>query len=135
MPPLRIFLVEDSPMLRELLGERLVEIVGVILGGEADTEDAAFARLSTDPCEIVILDIELHQGNGIQLLRRLNQRNDVNKQIRILFSNNAAGAYRRAAAAVGVDFFFDKTTELPALLSLLAQLGARKEVLGPLSGS
>ena len=125
-PPLRIFLVEDSSLLRELVIETFAEIAGVVLADQAESEDEAFDKLAAAPCEILILDIELKQGNGINLLRRLALLPNLQKQIKIVFSNNAMAAYRRVAEPLGVHFFFDKTTEFKRLRTLLEQLGTGK---------
>lgn len=124
-PPLRIFLLEDSSLLRELLSEAFAGIGGVQLCGFAETEDDAFAQLCSTPYQILILDIELKIGNGINLLRRLCARSDHLAETRIIFSNNVSAAYRRAAAPLGVDYFFDKTAEFTQLQELLEALGTK----------
>lgn len=121
--PLRIFLVEDSSLVRELVTETFAEIDGVVLGGFADSEDGAFHQLVAAPCHILILDIELKQGNGINLLRRLSALPDSPAKIKIVFSNNVSAAYRRVAEPLGVEYFFDKTTEFNQLRALLESLG------------
>ncbi|GAA4031331.1 response regulator transcription factor [Actimicrobium antarcticum] len=122
-PPLQIFLIEDSSLVRELVIESFAEIPGVLLAGTADSEDDAYAHLTVQPCDILILDIQLRQGNGISLLRRLGKPAAESRQIRIIFSNNVSKGYRRLAEQLGVQFFFDKTCEFTQMRSLLEQLG------------
>lgn len=118
-------------MLRELVAEAFAEIDGVVLTGSADSEDAAYQQLAAQPCEILVLDIELRQGNGIELLRRLTQLPSLENMVRIVFSNNAMGPYRRAAASLGIQFFFDKTTEFEQLRELLESLGRGEPIAAP----
>ena len=122
-PPLRVFLVEDSSLVRELVIETFADIEGIMLAGWADAEDAAFEQLCAGPCQILILDIELKTGNGINLLRRLAAQPSQSDLIRIVFSNNVSPAYHRVARPLGVQFFFDKTTQFAELGALLEQLG------------
>ncbi|MFD2270034.1 response regulator [Undibacterium arcticum] len=72
-PPLRVFLVEDSADVRALLAEDLAQIPGLALTGFADTENDALQQLRRQAWDILILDIQLSQGNGIHLLRKLSE--------------------------------------------------------------
>ena len=126
--PLRIFLVEDSEVLRELLLEAISTIHGVCINGFSDSEDDAFERICASPCDIVIVDIQLKQGNGIALLRRLATQPRKPQLINIILSNNVGTAYRRIIDEFDVCFFFDKTTEFSHLQSLLQKLGAGTDV-------
>ncbi|EGF33699.1 Putative response regulator receiver domain protein [Oxalobacteraceae bacterium IMCC9480] len=122
-PPLQVFLIEDSSLVRELVIESFADIPGITLIGHADSEDEAFDQLERQRCDILILDIQLRQGNGINLLRRLGSQPQQNKQIRIIFSNNVSKGYHRLAGQLGVQYFFDKTSEFTDMRELLEQLG------------
>jgi CheY-like chemotaxis protein len=68
---IRIFLVEDSPDVRDLLIENLQEIPGINYAGFSETENDALSRLNQDNYDVLILDIQLKQGNGMSLLQSL----------------------------------------------------------------
>ena len=119
--PLRLFLVEDSPAVRELIVENLADIPHLEVAGFSETESEALRLLRQEYYDIVIFDIELRQGNGISLLRSLANNPDGQESLKIIFSNNVSGAYRRVGAQYGVHHFFDKTTDMPRLHSLLEQ--------------
>src|SRR5262245_22566226 len=72
---LRIFLVEEVPAVRELIVASFAEIDGICWTGFAESENEALEKLSLDACDVLIVDIELKQGNGMSLLRRLMQTN------------------------------------------------------------
>ena len=120
--PLRVFLVEDSRTVRELIIEHLSDIDGIEFSGFAETEDDAVIELRSNCFDVVILDIELRQGNGISVLRSLAETLTLQGSVKIIFSNNVSNAYRRIGAQYGIHYFFDKTTELPRLHALLAQI-------------
>ena len=122
MSPLRVFLVEDSAPVRELIQENLREIPGLVVIGFADTEAGALAALSHDAPDVVIFDIELKQGNGISLLRSLASAGLLRTTLKIIFSNNVSTAYRRVGKQYGVVHFYDKTSELSQLCSLLQRV-------------
>lgn len=119
---LRIFLVEDSPAVRELLIQNLTNIPGIELAGVAEAEEDALDQLSRAACDILILDIRLKQGNGMSLLRTLSRRPDAGADVKIIFTNNASDTYRRAGEQYGVGFFFDKSTDFLQLRSVVQKL-------------
>ena len=122
--PLRVFIVEDSVAVRDFITEILEEIHGLFLSGFSDTEDEAFDHLRGNGCDVLILDIQLKQGNGMSLLRSLARESVQPDLLKIIFSNNVSGAYRRIGQQYGVQFFFDKASQFLELRSLLERLGA-----------
>jgi CheY-like chemotaxis protein len=119
---LRIFLVEDVPAVRDLIVSSLSDMDGISWCGFSDSENDAIEQLKDNENDILIIDIELRQGNGMSLLRRLMQNNMHTGSVKIVFSNNVCDAYRRAGAQYGVQYFFDKSFELPELQALLKRL-------------
>ena len=120
--PIRVFLVEDSQAVRELIIETLSDIAGLVFASFSETESDALLQLREQHYDVVIFDIELRQGNGISLLRSLASITDQPFCLKIIFSNNGSSAYRRAGEQYGVRHFFDKTSELPQLRALLEQV-------------
>lgn len=119
---LRIFLVEDVPAVRDLIVASLSDVDGISWSGFSDSENDAIEQLKHNENDILIIDVELKQGNGMNLLRRLMQNNMQPDSVKIVFSNNVCDAYRRAGAKYGVQYFFDKSFELQELQALLKQL-------------
>lgn len=121
---LRIFLVEDSKAVRDLLIQNLTNIPGIELVGYAEEEHDALEKLSRHPCDVLILDIRLKQGNGMSLLRSLGNLSNVNINLKVIFTNNASETYRRACAQYGIEHFFDKSTDFLQLRSLMNKLAS-----------
>ncbi len=119
--PLRIFLVEDSIDVRDLMIENLAMIPGVVVAGVSESETDALNQLNTQPCDILIVDIQLKKGNGINLLRQISENRKVDP-LKIICSNNATEVFRRVGRQYGVNHFFDKTSEFPQLFELVKDL-------------
>ena len=71
MPPIRVLVVDDSVVIRRLVTDVLstdpdIEVVGTAANGLL-----ALARLEVTPVDIMTLDIEMPELNGIETLRRL----------------------------------------------------------------
>jgi DNA-binding NarL/FixJ family response regulator len=80
--------------------------------------------LRSQPCDVVILDLELRQGNGLGVLKELAEHAPRPGLVKIVYSNHAGTNVRRAAAQLGASFFFDKTLDTPKLRPLLEKLSA-----------
>jgi len=121
---MRVFLVEDLPAVRTLVIENLEDIEGLELAGYAETEDAALSWLHSHDCEVLILDLELKQGNGIGVLKQLAATGSRPGLVKIIYSNHIGPNIRRLAAKFGAAYFFDKSLDTPQLRLLLEGLSA-----------
>jgi DNA-binding NarL/FixJ family response regulator len=120
--PLRVFVVEDFAPVRDLIIENLEEIGGFELAGFAESEESALAWLGRHRCDVLILDLELRQGNGLGVLKALAVDEPAAKPVKIVYSNHAGANIRRLAAQFGASHFFDKTLDTPKLRVLLEHL-------------
>src|SRR3569832_2247998 len=73
--PLRILLVEDSPLLRGRLENMLSQHAACKVTGLAAAEAEAVEKLDTVPYDVIVVDVELRPGSGIAVIRQARQRN------------------------------------------------------------
>ena len=70
----RVLIVDDHPVVREGLGIRIARQPGLEVCGESSNVAEALAHLdATDP-DVVIVDISLGEGDGLDLIRRIRVR-------------------------------------------------------------
>lgn len=125
---LRVFLVEDSAVVRDLVIEEIENTEGLSLAGYADTEREASEKLRDVPWDVVIVDIKLKQGTGLGVLRSLAGRDTQTRDgCKIMFSNFDDEEFRVLSERYGAQYFFDKASEFPELLALLKGLAARND--------
>jgi DNA-binding NarL/FixJ family response regulator len=122
--PLAVFVVEDSPTLREALVATLevlapVRVIGVA-GGAADALRVLEAE--PPPCDLAIVDLFLAQGSGLDLLQALQQRRSPLR--RVVLSNFATPAMRARCLALGAEQVFDKSADIEALVAWCDALAA-----------
>src|SRR5262245_4426522 len=116
MRPLRIFLVEDSAVLRERLTESLTALRGIRIVGSSDTEQSAISELRNLPCDVVVLDLQLRQGNGLNVLKAIRQSETPGQRVVVIvLTNYAFSLYRHHCIQAGADFFLDKAREYERL--------------------
>lgn len=124
---LNVFVVEDSPAVRDIMLEQLTDLPDVICAGTADSEIDAIEELRRTACDILILDIKLKVGTGIGVLRAIAAGGWLKPPpTRIIFSNYTDHAFRTLAKSLGATHFFDKTRDFPTLLALISEMALTK---------
>lgn len=123
--PLRIYVVEDSVVIRENLIATLEEMLPVEVVGAADNEGTATAWLQDDAngSDLVIVDIFLKGGSGLGVLRSLADTRAERKVV--VLSNYATPDMRRRCLELGADRVFDKSSDIDMLLAYCDELAAR----------
>ncbi len=114
----RVFLIDDveatRSLMRLLLGETDYEVVG-----EAGTLLAAQQKLASTPSDIVILDLEMPDGNGINLIPRIIEINP-DMVIVVASAHNDAGSVQ-TTLQMGAHGYLIKPFTPNALESTLAR--------------
>ena len=72
--PVRILIVDDHPMVREGLAMRIALQSGLEVCGEAASEDEALALVSQTNPDLILVDISLKSGHGIELIKQVKSR-------------------------------------------------------------
>jgi DNA-binding NarL/FixJ family response regulator len=110
--PVKVFLVDDSALIRERVAAMLAACEMDIVGA-AQTPEASIDGILASHPDVVVLDVQLEGGTGLQVLRAVRQAEpDI---AFVVFSNNAGPAYRKRYLGEGAERFLDKTTEFDQL--------------------
>jgi len=116
----RVFVVEDSEVIRKRLVSMLTGLAGVELIGHAESAADAIARILSQKPDVVVLDIKLTAGSGIEVLRTIKHR--IPGVVVIMLTNYASAQYRSKCLEAGAEYFLDKTNEFEKLLPIIVQL-------------
>lgn len=122
--PLRVYLVEDSALLRDRIIGSISEIDHVEVIGYADTEDDAVHEIRDAHPDVAIIDIRLREGSGINVVLAINRMQFTTAPKLVVLTNYSFEEYRDKCLAAGADFFFDKSDELHRVFELLEDLAA-----------
>lgn len=119
-PPLRVVLIEDSAVLRDLLSAMLAGISTLQIVGAADNEAAALVVLARTRPELVIVDLELKSGTGLGLLAAIQAAPERFGSPRaVVFSNHSHAVVRARCRELGAYAFFDKSFQMDELMNFL----------------
>lgn len=112
---LRVLIVDDHEEFRRAT-RRLLSDEGYEVVGEADGVASGFAAAVTLRPDVVLLDISLADGSGLDLAARLAALAAPRPQV-VLTSSRDAGELAPAVAASGAVGFLPKATLTPAALA------------------
>jgi len=117
---MRLFIADDSEILRSRLVEMLSEFNEIEIVGETGYAQEAVESIMELIPDVVILDLRLPDGNGINVLKKIKK---ADSSIRvIIFTNYPYYQYRKRCLDAGAEFFFYKATEFEKVLEVLKQL-------------
>jgi len=119
---MEIFLVENSPLIVQRLSEMLSVLPGVVLAGHAPAAKPAIEEILQRRPKIVLVDIDLDQGTGFDVLATL--RDKAPEIDAYVLTNYDAQSLRDRAARLGAKGFYDKTRDLQTLRYLVAKRAA-----------
>jgi len=120
MTPLKAFIVEDSPVIRENLVAALEEMAPIEVVGTAEDEATAVDWLEDHECELAVVDIFLKTGSGLGVLKAAASSGRPMKVV--VLSNYATPDMRRKCLELGADRVFDKSNEIDALILYCCRL-------------
>lgn len=117
-----ILIVDDSAVVRHMLREMLANVEGAEVFGEFASPAPAIESIRTNPPDVVLLDIQLIDGSGLEVLRAVSSHHTSVKVI--VFTNYAEDVYRKRCLEAGAYAFFDKKCDLYALRQTLHDLAS-----------
>ncbi len=122
-PVLRAFLVEDSPVILDLLITTLHEMLEIDIIGTAESE-ASVVRWMRGPdakrADVMIVDLFLAHGSGLAVLQAAHDF-----ELRcslVVLTNYATPVIRDRCTQLGASRVFDKSTELNELVQFLSDI-------------
>ena len=72
--PIRVFLVDDHEIVRRGVAELLSREEDLTVVGEAGRVDEAVARIGATSPDVVVVDFQLPDGNGVEVCREVRDR-------------------------------------------------------------
>jgi len=127
--PIRLALVDDSELVRAGLQSLLQTVAGIeLVGTAADVHGALELCARTRP-DVVLLDIRLPDGTGIEACRQLLRDDD---RLRVLFlTSSAEQSVVDDAIRAGAHGYLLKEINTPALVQAIRDVAAGHSILDP----
>ncbi len=119
---IKVLFVEDSITLQLVLTNAVLDMPGLKLAGVVDSAADAIAAFALHRPDIVVLDLVLRAGNGLDVLQTIKA--DQPTCCVLIFTGHDGEAFRRRCRALGADDFFSKKSQHQELMQRLRELGA-----------
>jgi DNA-binding NarL/FixJ family response regulator len=115
-----VLIADDSDAIVRRLVGLLADVDGLEVIGRAGTVPEVSRAVQTLKPDVVILDLQMPGGSGIDVLEGLKQ--DGAGPVVIVLTNHAGPQYRKKCLKSGARFFMDKSTEFERVGTVLSGL-------------
>src|SRR5579871_3349047 len=116
----RVLLIEDSAVLTRRLIDLLSEPGRIEVAAQATTQSEAVSRLKQDAFDVLVVDIELAEGNGVAVIRAARQLYPPDAQpLIVVLTNYASDFVRDHCFAAVADYFLDKMRDIALLKAIV----------------
>ena len=122
----KVFVADDSPIVRERLISLLTELPNVEVVGETGVALDAIDSIRRLKPTAVVLDISMPGGGGMSVLETIKKEDQA--PMVIMLTNFANEPYRRRCLQLGADYFFDKSSEFEKVIQVLRRARRARSV-------
>ncbi len=131
--PIRVFIVDDHPVICEALRLAFQGQSDIIYAGHATNAEEALYRIEEDTPDTVIIDIMLEDTHGLDLLRQLSNRYP--QMHLIIFSMYDETVYAERAIRAGAHAYIMKTAPSSTVLEAIRHTARNEIFLSPAMAS
>jgi DNA-binding NarL/FixJ family response regulator len=107
----RVLIVDDNAVFRQVLKDLLGSNLQDISLEEAGSAEEALQRTAEVPPDLILTDVRLHKGNGLELVREIKK---LDRGVAVfIISDYDSPEYHEAALEAGADNFLSKRRSSP----------------------
>jgi len=117
----KVLIVDDSDLIRSRLCKFIDGLPGYEIIAEASNAFEALEKMNSLEVDIVILDVRMPGGNGIEFLKDIKKRS--NPPIVLVYSNHDNKIIKDAYLKAGATLFLDKGKGTKELVRFLNNIG------------
>lgn len=130
--PFRVLIVDDHPLIRMGVTALLTQQPDMEVCGEAIDVDEAVAQVALLHPDLIILDISLKSGTGLEVIKRLRQGQSGNGGVRILVHSMFEDSlYAERVLQAGAMGFVNKAESPDVLMAAARRILSGKVYLSP----
>ena len=126
---MKILIVDDHPLVREGLAMRISLHSDLEVCGEAETEDEALALVKQTGPDLVLVDISLKSGHGIELIKRIRALDPAVKML--VVSGFQESLYAERAFRAGALGYLNKQESNEKVIEAIRTVLAGERFLSP----
>jgi len=123
-PKVKIFLVDDHPLVREWLTNLIHQQPDLVVCGESEDAPHALQEISAARPDVTIVDISLKQGSGIELIKNIKRLHP--GIVIIVLSMHDERLYAERALRAGARGYIMKSETAKKVITVIRQVLAGK---------
>ena len=123
---LKVFIVEDSEKFSRWIRDELVTLGGVAIEEIGGVLKTVRQKILDGKPDVIILDLGLSDGSGIDILREIMARKIGTKVI--VFTNYPYQVFQKQCLNLGADYFFDKMYDADKLALAVKDIQANRDL-------
>ena len=125
----KVLIVDDHPAVREALSARIASQPDLEVCGEAEGVTEALRLVSEKKPDVIIVDISLSDGDGIDLIKRIKARDETARML--VWSMHSEALYAERALSAGALGYLTKEQASDRIIEAIRQVLAGKMFLSP----
>ncbi|SCL29860.1 DNA-binding response regulator, NarL/FixJ family, contains REC and HTH domains [Micromonospora pallida] len=127
----QVLVVDDQPLIRHSLRLIIDSAPDLVVAGEADTGEAAVARAGQLRPDVVLMDIRMPGGDGIDATRRITADPALTSTRIVVLSMFELDEYVHAALRAGASGFLLKDAEPGQLIDAIRRTHSGESLFAP----
>jgi DNA-binding NarL/FixJ family response regulator len=127
--PTRVVVVDDHPLIRKFIREACDERPDLSVVGEAADGEAALELIQAAEPDVVVLDLLLRGGDGLDVMRGMTQRG-LTARVLVVSGNTDPGSVYEAVR-LGAAGFLEHSVNVEEVLGAIRDVAAGREVFSP----
>ena len=116
--PIRVFVVDDHPSVREGTSRLLKSEPGITVTGGSESVEDCLEKLNNQTADVVLMDINLPGVDGIQGITQLKAKHS---DLKVVIFSSFGGEYLDKAVHAGADGYLLKTASKLELVNAVVQ--------------
>jgi DNA-binding NarL/FixJ family response regulator len=116
----KVLIADDSERIRKRLAKLILATSGGAEIRESADVQTTIEKLLSDPPQILVLDLHMPGGSGLEALECIQRRNL--PVVAIVLTNYASEGNRKKCLSMGASFVYDKSTQFEEALLALKRL-------------
>lgn len=129
MDAIRVFIVDDHPIVRQGVRSVLANHADIQVVGEAESGAGLFANLASLKPDVILLDIRMPGQNGIEITQRLkSERPEIRVIILTTYDDEE---FLFGALRAGAEGYLLKSSSSDVLASSIREVGRGERLLSP----
>ncbi len=121
---MKVLIADDAARLRQHLSEAISAIKRIESVAQAQDVSEACESVRRFHHDLVLLDIQMPGGSGIDVLREVKQKSPATTVI--MFTNYSDPQYQQKCVELGADHFLSKSRDFKQLIKIVEELAVSK---------